>query len=92
VLRPGPEVRQTCEPKRVRAPFDFNHIILENLDATFFKSAPNSFAVVPPVMISQHSEHAQRRVKTLQMRGRDVRLDSMAVPTVRRHVIAEQDN
>src|SRR5258705_12206839 len=89
-LWPGPKISQPRNPERAVSPFNFRNLIFQYVYTILFESRAHFLTVVPPVVIAQHGINAKRGAQILQCGRSDFRRHSMAVPTVRRHVIAEQ--
>ena len=78
--RPGdvrlarPKVRDPAQPDRS---YTYS-LVLEHRDSSIRQRLAHAFAVIPPVVIAQHREHAQRRMQLLQFCRGQLRLDETA--------------
>ena len=69
------EVGQPDEPERVPAVPEARRFVVEDHDAGRAERARHARAVVPPVVVAEHGEDAERRAKWLQPGRRHLGLD-----------------
>src|SRR5262245_57621870 len=72
---------KVCEPAQPEAPSVVRQqyaLVLENLDAVRHHRVPDSVSVVPPVMITQHSNHSEWCLQSGEFISNGLRINKMS--------------
>src|SRR5215831_4648471 len=89
---PGPQIGNTSDPDWTAFKLDRMRLIFQNRDAHALHSLCDALAVVPPVVIAQNADDAQRRLQSFQDISDWLWFDELTTYNALNYEIAGDDN